>query len=199
MSDTAAPTPDGPDLFTKVFTYLSILGLILALATEIPGTIANTGKWRTLHEKGSNAAVKEYGQAVEVAGHARTELEKAKNAAEKFRGEADYAENEATRITNEARKARGQADAARRKAKADADEMTAKAQLTKQKALTELQKARIAEVQKRTEADSAETSLKTSRLALRASVYAGGLINCPGTTYIAKIDAIEQGRCRSTR
>lgn len=183
-------------LFAKFVTYTTIIGLILAIAAEIPSSFTSTSEWIRIHEVANNAAVKQHAEAVTLNEQARNELEVARNAATRMKGEAEQAMADAGRLEGEATTAQQRALNSRRKAKADTDLIIAQAELNRQKAASELQAARVAALQKRTEADQAEQELKQIRYILRQNVYLGGMINCPGNTYIAKINAAYEGLCR---
>jgi len=183
-------------LFAKFVTYTAIIGLILGIAAEFPSTFANTSEWIRIHEVANNAAVKQHAEAVAMEEQARNELEVARNAATRMKGEAEQAVADADRLEAEATTAQQVALNAKQKAKADVDVIVAQGELNRQKAASELQAARVAELQKRTEADQAEQTLKQDRYLLRTEVYLGDLINCPGNTYIGKINAADEGRCK---
>ena len=182
-------------LFAKFITYTAIIGLILAIAGEVPSVFTNTSELIRIREVANNAAVKQHAEAVAMEEQRRNELEVARNSALRMKGEAEQAMADADRLEAEATTAQQMALNARQKAKADADVIVAQAELNRQKAASELQAARVAAQQKRTEADQAEQDLKQNRYILRENVYLGGLINCPGNTYIAKINAADEGRC----
>lgn len=180
-------------------SVLATVALILTIAAELPSAITATSEWITLKNVAWNAAVKQRGEADVAAATARRELEIARNAKERQKAESDLAVAAADKQEAEARIERAKADNARKKTKADADRIVAEASVNQNKAITELQKARVAAIQKRTEADTAEISLKNDRFTLRQMVYMAYMINCPGNTYIAKIESAEAGRCSLPR
>lgn len=183
-------------LFATFVTYTAIISLVLAIAAEFPSAYTNTSEWIRVHEVASNAAVKQHAEAVAMDEQARNELEVARNAATRMKAEAEQAVADADRLEAEAATAQQMALNAKQKAKADSDVIIAQAEHNRAKGAYELEAARVAAQQKRTEADQAEQDLKQSRFSLRQTVYSGGLINCPGNTYIAKITAADEGRCK---
>lgn len=175
--------------------WLAIISLAVAILAEGPKFLFNISQYRIAIEAADNAARKQRAVAEETFAHAQKELAVAKNASVKMNAEASQAAAEADKIEQELISKQNEARNATVKAKADADTLVGQAQLNRQEALTKLAEAQVAALAKKTEADKAEQDVKTARLLLRKNVYVANLINCPGVTYIAKIEAAYNGQC----
>lgn len=173
---------------TRGLRALALCSLLVAVYAHGPAFIANVAQLRTANQIATNAAVKQHGLAAAQHAEAAKQLEDARNAADRLKAEAAKTEHEADALEQDAVTKHNEALNAKNKAKAVADATVAQAERVRQEGATALAEAQVAALQMKVEADQAEQTLQSARRGLRNDVYVGGMIHCPGTTYIAKIN-----------
>lgn len=179
----------------RIAQTAAVLAALFVIYTEGANAYLNTQEAFRVKAVTDNAAVRQKSEAEIAEQQARTQLETARNASERQKAEADKAEAEAQKAEAEAITAAQEARNAELKARSAAASLAYEAEIRRNKAISELEAARVAARQFRAQADALEQQNQIRASALADAVRDWGLSRCPGSSDFDKVHAKQEGRC----
>jgi hypothetical protein len=179
----------------RILKAVALLAAIVTVYSEGATAFLNTQEALRVKFVTDNAALRQKSEAEIAEQQARTQLEVARNSAERLKAEADKAEADALKAEAEAITLGQGARNAQLKARSEAASLTYEAEIRRNKAVSELEAARVAARQFKAQADELEQKNKIKATALASAVRDWGLTRCPGSSDFDKVHAKQEGRC----
>lgn len=190
------PQPSLAALYGKRIVQLTAsLGALFVIYTEVANAYLNTQEALRVKAVTDNAALRQLGEAQIAEQQARIQLETARNSAERQKAEADKAEADALKAESDAIIAGQGARNAELKARSEAASLAYEAEIRRNKAISELEAARVAARRFKADADALEQKNQIKASALADAVRGWGLSRCPGANNFDKVHAKQEGRC----